>query len=209
MVACKEERNSKKQKKTERMGKMYLGKWGKVLFFIRVKLGQEFDSIFAAILCARVHICWIIKLEATTGINMIVLGRRGAEKDFTNEIDDGVTTRPQLTYNLEFPSRFLVVCDGCLLGRLIRDESKSFTQKGDSLADDITGGENVLNVRGYGWEVIYRGRRVGGIIWAVWRIGWTGDGLRKGWGGEGWGGKGRKRGRKGESGWGKGQAILG
>jgi hypothetical protein len=44
----------------------------------------------------------------------------------------------------------LVVCDGCLLGRLIRGETKVFTQKRDSLANNIAGGKDILNMGGDG-----------------------------------------------------------
>jgi hypothetical protein len=63
---------------------VYLCKLGKVFFFVKIGLGQEFDSIFAAILCPGGHICGVIKLEATARIDIIVLGRRGAGKDLTN-----------------------------------------------------------------------------------------------------------------------------
>jgi hypothetical protein len=125
----------------------YFCKLGKVFFFIKVGLGQEFDGIITTILCPGAHRCGVIELKATTQVDIIVFRGRGVEEDFPNEIDDGITTRPQLTYNLEFPSRF---CNGGLLGRPSRDETKSFAEKWNALANNITGGEDILYVRGDG-----------------------------------------------------------
>ena len=81
---------------------------------------------------------------------MVVLGRGGAGKDFANEIDDGITTCAKFTNNFKLPSGFLMVREGWLLGRLIGDETKDFTEKGNSLADNITVRKNVLYERGHG-----------------------------------------------------------
>ena len=52
---------------------------------------------------------------------MIVLGGWRAGEHFTYEVDDGITACAKLTDNLEIGSKFSVVCDGCLFGRLVRE----------------------------------------------------------------------------------------
>ena len=48
---------------------------------------------------------------------MIILGGRGAGKDFAYEVDDGITAGTKLTDDLEFGSKFSVV-------GLVGDEAK-------------------------------------------------------------------------------------
>ena len=53
---------------------------------------------------------------------MIILGGWRAGKHFAYEVDDGITTCAKFFDDLEFGSK--VVCEGCLLGRLVGDEMK-------------------------------------------------------------------------------------
>jgi len=55
---------------------------------------------------------------------MIILGGWRAGKHFAYEVDDGITACTKLTDNLEFGSKFSVVCEGCLLGRPVGDKTK-------------------------------------------------------------------------------------
>ena len=98
---------------------------------------------------------------------MIIFGRRGAGKDLADEVDDGIATGSKFSNDLEFCGRIFVVW------RLDGDEAKDFTQEGNSLADEVSGGQNILYLRGYG-----RASLVGG------RAGRTGDQLGEGWRGE-------------------------
>jgi hypothetical protein len=75
---------------------------------------------------------------------MIVFGGRGAGKHFAYEVDDGITARAKLTDDLKFGSKFSAVC---LLGRLVGDETKKFSLKRDSLANNVAGREDIFNVR--------------------------------------------------------------
>ncbi len=75
---------------------------------------------------------------------MIVLGGWRAGKYLAYEVDDGIAARAKLADDLEFGSKFLVV----LLGRLVGDETKQFTEERDSLANDVAGREDILYVRG-------------------------------------------------------------
>ena len=78
---------------------------------------------------------------------MVVLRRRRPEKDLADEVDDSITTCAQLPDDLEFGSKLLVVCSGCLLGRLAGDESKQFTKEGNSFANNVAGRKDILNMR--------------------------------------------------------------
>ena len=78
---------------------------------------------------------------------MIVLRRRRPEKDLADEVDDSITTCAQLPDDLEFGSKLLEVCSGCLLGRLAGDKSKQFTEEGNSLANNVARRKDILNVR--------------------------------------------------------------
>jgi len=94
----------------------------------------------ATILCRGAHRCGVVKLETAIGIHVVIFGRRGAGKDLANEVDDGIATNSKLSNDFEFGGRDFVVCDGRLLGRLDEDEAKDFTQEGNSLADEVSGG---------------------------------------------------------------------
>jgi len=99
---------------------------------------------------------------------VVIFGRRGAGKDLANEVDDGIATGSKFSDDLEFRGRIFVIW------RLDGNEAKDFAQEGNSLADEVTGGQNILYLRGYG-----RASLVGG------RAGWTGHQLGEGWRGEG------------------------
>jgi hypothetical protein len=81
---------------------------------------------------------------------MIVLGGWRAGKHFAYEVDDGIAACAKLTDDLEFGSKFSVVCEGCLLGRLVGDETKPFALEGNTLANNVAGREDILYVRGDG-----------------------------------------------------------
>ena len=70
---------------------------------------------------------------------MAILGRRGAGKDLTNEVDDSIAAGAKFTNDFKFLSGILMVEDRCLLGGMMGNETKSFTLKGNSLAHQITG----------------------------------------------------------------------
>jgi hypothetical protein len=55
---------------------------------------------------------------------MIIFGGWRAGKHLAYEVDDGIAARAKLTDDLEFGSKFSVVWEGYLLGRLVRDETK-------------------------------------------------------------------------------------
>ncbi|SRR6266851_1549930 len=127
------------------------------VFLIKVGLGEKFDSIFTAILCWRAHIYGLVNLQATTRIHMVILGRRGAGKDLANVVDDGITPCTEFANDLEFPSGILVV----YYGRVVGDEAKDFTLEVKSLANEVSGGENIVCVRG-GCRAGCGGGRTGG-----------------------------------------------
>jgi hypothetical protein len=156
----------------------YLRKLCEEIFLIMVGLGQEFDSIFTAIFCCGTHRCDVVKLKTTTGVDMTILGRRGAGKDLAHKVDDGIATCSKFMNDFKFPSKFLMVCDGCLLGR--RDKTKEFTLEGNSLANNVAGGEDILHMRRYGGASPCGGRSMEG----------AGNGLGQGSGRKGWRGKG-------------------
>jgi len=81
---------------------------------------------------------------------MIVLGGWRAGEHFAYEVDDGITACAKLADDLEFGGKFSVVCDGCLVGRLVEHETKEFALEGNSLANDVAGRENILYVGGDG-----------------------------------------------------------
>ena len=97
---------------------------------------------------------------------MVIFGRWGAGKDFADEVDYSIATSSKFSNNFEFASGVLMVCDGRLLEKMDWGEAKDFTQEGNSLADEVTGRQNILYMRGNG-----RASLVGG------RAGGTGDGL--------------------------------
>jgi hypothetical protein len=87
-------------------------------FLIQIGFGKKLDGIFTTILCWGTHRWGVVKLEATTGVDMIILGGWRAGKHLAYEVDDGIAARAKLTDDLEFGSKFSVV------GRLVRDETK-------------------------------------------------------------------------------------
>jgi hypothetical protein len=105
--------------------------------------------------------CGIVKLETATGIHVVIFGRRGAVKDLANEVDDGIATGSKFSNDPEFGGRVFIVCDGRLLGRLDGDEAKGFSQEGNSLTDEVSGGQNILYMRGYGRASLGGGRAGG------------------------------------------------
>jgi len=100
-----------------------------------------------------------------------------------------------------------MVCGRDMLGRMVSDKTERFALEGDSLANDVTVGKDILDLRGEGRALLGRGRRPGQVFRVRGRMGWTWDDLRKG--GRGKRG-GRKRGKRGGSreGRGKGQTIM-
>jgi len=80
-------------------------------FLIKVDLGQKFDSIVAAVFCRWAHRRGIVKFQGATSIHMAVLRRRGAGKDFANEVDDSIAAGAKFTNDFKLPRRILMVCD--------------------------------------------------------------------------------------------------
>jgi hypothetical protein len=78
---------------------------------------------------------------------MIILEGWRAGKHLIYMVNNGIAAHAKLTDDLEFESKFLVVWEGYLLGRLVRDETKYFTLEGNSLATDVTGREDILYMR--------------------------------------------------------------
>ena len=124
---------------------------------------------------------------------MIILGGGRTGKNLADVIDDGVTSCAQFTNDFEFGRWFLMVCGRSVLCRAVSNETERFAQKGNSLANDVTVGKDILDVGREGRVVLGgRGRR-GKVVRVRRRIGWTGDDLGKGGGRKGWGRKGGKR----------------
>ena len=117
---------------------------------------------------------------------MIILGRRRTAKNLADVINDGVASGPQFTDHFEFCPWFLMVSSRSVLGRAVTDETKRFTQEGNSLANDVAVGKDILDVRGDGRVVLGR-RRSGEVVRVRRRIRWTRDDLRKGRGRKRWG----------------------
>jgi hypothetical protein len=78
---------------------------------------------------------------------MIIFRGWRARKYLTDEVHNGITTSAKFTDDLELGSKFLVVCNGRMFGRLVGDEAKQFTLEGNSLANNVTGRKKILNVR--------------------------------------------------------------
>ena len=104
---------------------------------------------------------------------MIILGRRRAAKNLADVINDGVASGPQFTNNFEFRPLLLMVCGRSVLGGAVIDKTKRFTKEGNSLANDVAVGKDILDVRGNGRVVLGRGRRLGKVVRVRRRIGWT------------------------------------
>ena len=79
---------------------------------------------------------------------MIILGRRRAAKDLADVINDSVASCPQFANDFEFRSRFLMVCGRRVLGGAVTDKTKRFTEEGNSLANDVAVGKDILDVGG-------------------------------------------------------------
>jgi hypothetical protein len=105
---------------------------------VKVGLGQEFDGIITTILCRGTCRCGVVKLEATTGVDMVVLGRGRAGKDFANEVDDCIATRAKFTNDLKLACKLMVIWG------VVGDEAEEFTLEGNSLANNVAGGKDVL-----------------------------------------------------------------
>jgi hypothetical protein len=122
----------------------YLGKLCEKFILIKIDLGQKLDSIVTAVFCRWAHGGGIVEFQGATSIHMAILRRRGAGKDFANEVDDSITAGAEFTNDFEFLSKILMVGDRCLLGGMVSDETKKFTLKGNSLAHQVTGGQNIV-----------------------------------------------------------------
>jgi hypothetical protein len=112
---------------------------------------------------------------------MIIFGRWRTGKNLADMIDDGVASCAQFTNYFEFGRWFLMVCGRNVLCRAVSDETKRFAQEGNSLANDVAMGEDILGV-GRDGRVLLGGRRRGKVVGVRGRIGWTGDDLGKGGG---------------------------
>jgi hypothetical protein len=94
-----------------------------------------------------------------TGIYVVIFGRWCAGKDLANEVDSGIATDSKFSNDFECGGRIFVVCDGWPDG----DEAKDFTQDGNSLTDDVAGGQNILYLRRFGGGSAGRtGHQLGG-----------------------------------------------
>src|SRR5712671_5824626 len=120
--------------RSSRNRERYLCKLCCELFFIEVGFGQKFDGIFTPVPPCGMMAGWI---------HVVVLGTQKVEKDLANEIDDGTATCSDFTNDLELASRFLVVCNGSLVSRLIGDETKRLSLKRNPLAYDVSGEKNI------------------------------------------------------------------
>jgi len=108
---------------------------------VEVGFGQEFDGIFTTILCQETCRCSVVKFEAPTGIDMVVLGRGRAGEDFANEVDNCIATGAKFTNDLKLSRKLMVIWG------MVGDETEDFTLEGDSLANNVAGGKDVLNVK--------------------------------------------------------------
>ena len=79
---------------------------------------------------------------------MFILGRRRAAKDLADVINDSIASRPQFANDFEFRSRFLMVCGRRVLCGAVTDKTKRFTEEGNSLANDVAVGKDILDVGG-------------------------------------------------------------
>ena len=85
---------------------------------------------------------------------MIILGGRRTGKNLADVIDDGVASGTQFTNNFEFGRWFLMVCGRSVLCRAVSDETERFAQKGNSLANDVSVGKDILDVGREGGMVL-------------------------------------------------------
>ena len=69
---------------------------------------------------------------------MIILRRWRMAKNLVDVTNDGVASSPQFMNEFEFHPWFLMVSSRSVLGRVVTDEPKRFTQEGNSLANDVT-----------------------------------------------------------------------
>jgi hypothetical protein len=60
-----------------------------------------------------------------------------------------------------FPGRVFVLCEVCPIGRLVGDGAKDFTLEGNSLGDEVVGGQNIPYVGENGRESLGGGTREG------------------------------------------------
>ena len=112
---------------------------------------------------------------------MVILGGRRTGKNLADEIGYGVASAAQFTNDFELGRWFSMVCGRSVLCRAVSDETERFAQKGNSLANDVSVGKDILDVGREGREGLRGGRR-GEVVIVRGRIGWTGDGLGKGGG---------------------------
>jgi len=117
---------------------------------------------------------------------MIILGRRRTAKNLADEIYDGVASSTQFTNDLEFCRWFLMVRGRNMPGRAVSDKTERFAEEGNSLANDVTVGKNILDVGGEGRVLLGGGRRPREVVRVGGSIGCARNDLRKG--------RGRKRG---------------
>ena len=128
----------------------------------------------------------IIKCEATSRIE-ILLGRWRTAKNLADVIDDGVTSGAQFANDFDYGDRLLMVCHRNMLYKPVRDKTKRFTQKRESLTNDVALGKDILDV-GREERVVFGGeRRVRKVVRVMRRkIRWTRDDLREGSGRKRW-----------------------
>jgi len=138
---------------------------------------------------------------------MIILGSWRTTKNLADEIDHRITSGTQFTNYFEFGRMFLMVCGRNMLCRAGSDETERFALEGNPLADDVTVGKDILDVRREG-RVLLGGRRWGKVVGARGRIEWTRDDLREGRGREVGGRERRIRSGNGQ-GWRERETILG
>jgi hypothetical protein len=102
-------------------------------------------------------------------------------------IDDGVTSGAQFTNDFEFCDWFLMVYGRNMLCKPVRDETKRFSQKRNSLANDVALGKDILDVGREGRVVLGGRRRMWEVVRVMRRrIGGTRDDLRKSGGRKRW-----------------------
>ena len=102
-------------------------------------------------------------------------------------IDDGIASGTQFTNDFEFPRWLLMVCSRNVLGRAVGDETERFALEGNSLANNVALGKDILDEGGEGRVLLGGGRRLGKVVREGGRVVWTRDDLRKGRGRKRWG----------------------
>ena len=131
---------------------------------------------------------------------MVVLRRRGTAKNLADKINDCVASGTQFTNDFEF-------CGRNVLSRAVGDKTERFALEGNSLANNVAVGKDILGMGGDGRVLLGWGRRRGVVVREGGRVVWTRDDLRKGRGRKRGGREGGKRSGNGE-GRREGEAIL-